>query len=84
MSGAAVAPTGYRGAYLVLSFGLLASIAYRGFVRHESSWDLLALVLLGGLVVAVLERRGPARGTSATLAALVALALGAALAVMAR
>jgi|SRR3989304_5937858 len=38
----------YRVAYLVMSFGLLASVAYRGFVLQQSSWDLLALVILGG------------------------------------
>ena len=38
----------YRVAYLVMSFGLLASVAYRGFVLRQSSWDLLALVILGG------------------------------------
>jgi len=40
----------YRWSYLLLSFGLLAIVAYRGFVWRESSWDLLALVVLGGLV----------------------------------
>lgn len=38
----------YRIAYLVLSFGLLAIVAYRGFVLQQSSWDLLGLVVLGG------------------------------------
>lgn len=41
---------GDRLAYLVLSFGVLAIVAYRSFVRGEASWDLLALVVLGGLV----------------------------------
>ena len=40
--------TSYRFAYLVMSFGLLASVAYRSFILQQSSWDLLALVLLGG------------------------------------
>jgi uncharacterized membrane protein len=39
-----------RVAYLVLSFGLLAIVAYRGFADGAASWDLLALVVLGGLV----------------------------------
>jgi hypothetical protein len=39
-----------RLSYLVLSFGLLAIVAYRSFVGREASWDLLGLVLLGGLV----------------------------------
>lgn len=39
-----------RLAYLVLSFGLLAIVAYRSFAGHEASWDLLGLVILGGAV----------------------------------
>jgi hypothetical protein len=46
----AVVNAGYRWSYLVLSFGLLAVIALRSFLRDESPWDLLALVLLGGAV----------------------------------
>ena len=39
-----------RLAYLVLSFGLLAIVAYRSFVDGVASWDLLGLVVLGGVV----------------------------------
>ena len=39
-----------RLSYLVLSFGLLAIVAYRSIVDREASWDLLGLVVLGGLV----------------------------------
>jgi hypothetical protein len=46
----AVENASYRWAYLFLSFGLLALAAYRGFVYHESAWDLLALVVLGGVL----------------------------------
>jgi hypothetical protein len=42
----------YRLAYLVMSFGLLLSVIYRSLILRDSSWDLLALVLLGGLVAA--------------------------------
>ena len=42
--------SGYRWAYLFLTFGLLVVVAYRGFVGRESSWDLLALIVLSGLV----------------------------------
>ena len=45
----------YRIAYLVMSFGLLASVAYRGFVLQESSWDLLALVILGGVTATMYQ-----------------------------
>ena len=81
--------SGFRWAYLLLSFGLLVSVAYRGFVRQESSWDLLALVLLGGLVSAW-DHRGRARTLTPgwALAALVAMVsalfLGAVLVLVAR
>lgn len=45
----------YRWAYLLLSFGLLIVVAYRSFVWRESSWDLLALVILGGLVTTLYQ-----------------------------
>ena len=34
----------------MVSFGLLALVAYRSLARSEASWDLLGLVVLGGLV----------------------------------
>jgi hypothetical protein len=37
-----------RLAYVVLSFGLLAVVAYRSFVEGVASWELLGLVLVGG------------------------------------
>ena len=42
--------TGDRLAYLVLSFGLLVIVAYRSFGDGAASWDLIGLVILGGLV----------------------------------
>jgi tryptophan-rich sensory protein len=44
----AIENAGYRWSYLFLSFGLLAIIAYRSFAHGQSSWDLFALVILGG------------------------------------
>ncbi len=44
----AVENASYRLAYLVLSFGLLAAIAYRAFFLDQPSWDLFALVVIGG------------------------------------
>lgn len=38
-----------RLAYLVVSYGLLLIVAYRGLVEGATSWDLLGLVVLGGL-----------------------------------
>jgi hypothetical protein len=47
--------TSYRWAYHLLSYGLLASVAYRSFVKNESSWDLLALVIAGGAVATLYQ-----------------------------
>jgi hypothetical protein len=44
----AVENAGYRWACTFMSFGLLLAACYRSFVLHESTWDLLALVILGG------------------------------------
>jgi hypothetical protein len=46
----AIDRSGDRIGYLVLSYGLLAIVAYRSFVGNEASWELLGLVVLGGLV----------------------------------
>ena len=52
-----------RLSYLVLSFGLLAIVAYRSFVDGAASWDLLGLIVLGGLVGTIyrLTRRAVSR-----------------------
>lgn len=39
---------GYRWAYLFLAFGILLIVAFRGAMKGEASWDLMALVVLGG------------------------------------
>jgi len=39
-----------RLAYLVVSYGLLAAVAYRSLNRGDAAWDLMGLVILGGLV----------------------------------
>jgi hypothetical protein len=44
-----------RLAYLVMSYGLLAIVAYRGLVERAASWDLLGLVILGGIVGAMVR-----------------------------
>lgn len=52
-----------RVAYLVVSYGLLASVAYRSLVNGDASWDLLGLVVLGGVVgLAYRLRRGVVSG----------------------
>jgi hypothetical protein len=70
---------GDRLSYLVLSFGLLALVAYRSIVRGEASWDLLGLVVLGGLVGTAyrIQRRAVSRqwGLLVVLTVVVALAV---------
>jgi hypothetical protein len=39
----------YRFAFLVISTGLLISVAYRSFALHQKNWDLLFLVIMGGI-----------------------------------
>ena len=51
----AVENAGYRWAYQVLSFGLLVNVGFRSFVHGQSSWDLFALILLGGAVHATYQ-----------------------------
>lgn len=51
----AVENAGYRLSYLVVTYGLLAVTAYRSLVAHQSTWDLLMLVVLGGIVNATYQ-----------------------------
>jgi hypothetical protein len=52
-----------RIAYLVVSYGLLLSVAYRSFVNGDAAWDLIGLVVLGGIVgVAYRARQGAMSG----------------------
>ena len=41
---------GYKLAYLLVTYGLLAAVAYRAFALKQSSWDLMGLVVAGGFV----------------------------------
>jgi uncharacterized protein DUF6442 len=45
----------YRWGYLLLSFGLLVVVACRSFIWRQSSWDLLALVVLSGVVTTLYQ-----------------------------
>jgi len=80
-----------RLAYLVLSFGLLAVVAWRSLARGEAAWDLLALVVLGGAVGTayratrgVAGRRWLGAAAASVVVGLVVAALAAALAAVAR
>ncbi len=45
----------YRWAFYVLAYGLLVLAAYRSYAAHEGTWDLLALVVIGGTVASVYQ-----------------------------
>jgi uncharacterized membrane protein YfcA len=40
----------YRFAYGFIAFALLLDVMYRSLVKQEAPWDLLAFVVLGGVV----------------------------------
>jgi hypothetical protein len=54
----AVQNASYRWAYLFLAYGLLVSVAWRAFARNEASWDLMALVIVSGVVTTAYQGRG--------------------------
>ncbi len=66
-----------RVSYLVLSFGLLAIVAYRSLVDREASWDLIGLVVLAGLVGTAyrMQHRAVSRGWALILVGTAALGL---------
>jgi glucose-6-phosphate-specific signal transduction histidine kinase len=45
----------YRLAYLVMSYGLLLVVAYRALEWRQSNWDLVALVVVGGLAATIYQ-----------------------------
>jgi hypothetical protein len=53
----AVENASYRWAYLLLTYALLVDVMYRSLVRHEATWDLMALVVRGGAVCTVYQAR---------------------------
>jgi hypothetical protein len=74
----------YRWAFLVLVYGVLVSIIYRGYVYRESAWDLMALVIVsGGIANAyqasgqILSKRWLGRAIFAAVAAGVVAAIAA-------
>jgi hypothetical protein len=47
----------YRLAYLFIAFALLLDVMYRSVVRQESSWELLAIIIVGGAISTVYQGR---------------------------
>lgn len=53
----AVENASYRWAYSLLAFALLVDVMWRALVRHEAAWDLMALVVVGGVGASVYQAR---------------------------
>ena len=47
----------YKWAYTFIVFALLIDVMYRGLVRNEAAWDLMALVVVGGAVCVAYQAR---------------------------
>jgi hypothetical protein len=78
----AVENASFRVAYQIMSFGLLVLVAYRSLRFHEAAWDLMALVLVGGVVASayqgrrdVLTKRWLVNGLASLIAAAVVAAV---------
>ena len=78
----AVENASFRYAYLALSYGLLMAVAYRSFVLEQQSWDLLALVLLGGVLATTFQGKERVLTRRSYLMAAAGLVLGLVLAVV--
>ena len=70
----------YRWAFQLLSFGLLLDVAYRGLVRNESSWDLLALVIVTGMAATLYQAANKVLSRRWVLSAVVTAVAAAAIA----
>lgn len=53
----AVEKASYSLAYTFMGFALLVDVAYRSFVLKQSSFDLLAIVVLSGLIATAYQAR---------------------------
>lgn len=72
----------YRWGFLVLAFGLLLATAYRSLVLGDASWDLLALVILGGAVTTAYQAAQHVLSRRWMMVSVAAMLLGALLAVI--
>jgi hypothetical protein len=66
----------YRFAYLFITFALLLDVIYRGVVREEASWDLLAIVVLSGAVTTFYQWRQKVLSRQSFAVAAVTFVLG--------
>lgn len=53
----AVEKSSYALGYKVVSFAILIDVIYRSIVLKTAAWDLLGIVILGGLVATLYQTR---------------------------
>jgi len=53
----AVENASYKWACIFITFALLIDVMYRGAVRNEAAWDLMALVIVPGVVCTMYQAR---------------------------
>ncbi len=53
----AVEKSSYTLAYKVMAFALCADVIFRSIVLKSESWDLLGIVILGGVVATIYQLR---------------------------
>ena len=46
----AIENASYRLAYIILTYGLLAAVAYRAFFLEQASWGLMGLIIAAGAI----------------------------------
>ena len=73
----AIENASYRWTCILLSFALLVDVGYRGLVRQEAAWDLMALVIVSGAVSTVYQARQKVLGHGWVKTAALVVCLGA-------
>ena len=53
----AIENASYKWAYILLLFALFIDMLYRGMVRHENAWDLMALVFVSSALCTMYQVR---------------------------
>ena len=73
----AVENASYKWAYILLTFALFIDMLYRGLVRHENAWDLLALVIVSAAVGTLYQVRHKTLGHGFVMQAVLIVCVGA-------
>jgi hypothetical protein len=52
----------YKIGYIFLTFALLPDVAYRSSMLNEATWDLLALIIVSGLIMSLYQYKQKSLG----------------------